>query len=205
MATEPVDFLVNISNDGWFDGTEEHEQHLAICRFRAIETRRSVVRAVNMGISAVIDPDGRVIELPRKLDEQGQPTIPAQSWSGSKKVEGVVLSAVPIDTRQTLYARLGDWVAGGVLGWRAGGCSSVPPSAVEVTTQRPGLDLRRVLVHVVPVCCVMFLAHSVYSGEDCPLEDPVRRLGVGKSVEEPREYLSCGLIAVKSDYRRWRY
>ena len=59
----------------------------------------------------MIDPDGRVIALPRKLDEQGQPTIPAQSWSGSKKVEGVVLSAVPIDTRQTLYARLGDWVA----------------------------------------------------------------------------------------------
>ena len=111
VATDPVNFLVNISNDGWFDGTEEHEQHLAICRFRAVETRRSVVRAVNMGISAVIDPDGRVIELPKKLDEQGQPTIPAQSWSGSKKVEGVVLSAVPIDTRQTLYARLGDWVA----------------------------------------------------------------------------------------------
>src|SRR5262249_17839266 len=30
-----ADFLVNISNDGWFDGTSEHEQHLAICRFRA--------------------------------------------------------------------------------------------------------------------------------------------------------------------------
>ncbi len=54
-----VDFLVNTSNDGWFDGSEEHEQHLAICRFRAVEARRTVVRAVNMGISAVIDPDGR--------------------------------------------------------------------------------------------------------------------------------------------------
>ena len=47
----PVDFLVNISNDGWFDGSGEHEEHLAICRFRAIECRRSLVRAVNMGIS----------------------------------------------------------------------------------------------------------------------------------------------------------
>ena len=55
---EGVDFFVNISNDGWFDGTAEHEQHLAICRFRAVETRRCVVRAVNMGISAIIDPDG---------------------------------------------------------------------------------------------------------------------------------------------------
>jgi apolipoprotein N-acyltransferase len=111
VAAEPVNFLVNISNDGWFDGTEEHEEHLAICRFRAVETRRSVVRAVNMGISAVIDPDGRVIELPRKLDEQGRPTIPSTSWSGSKKLEGVVLSAVPIDNRETVYARFGDWVA----------------------------------------------------------------------------------------------
>ena len=40
----PVDFLVNISNDGWFDGTSEHDEHLAICRFRAVECRRSVAR-----------------------------------------------------------------------------------------------------------------------------------------------------------------
>jgi apolipoprotein N-acyltransferase len=57
----PVDFLLNISNDGWFDGTSEHDEHLAICRFRAIECRRSIGRAVNMGISALIDGDGRVI------------------------------------------------------------------------------------------------------------------------------------------------
>ena len=44
-ATQPAaDFLLNISNDGWFDGTAEHAQHLAICRFRAIEARRSVGR-----------------------------------------------------------------------------------------------------------------------------------------------------------------
>jgi apolipoprotein N-acyltransferase len=101
VATEPVNFLVNISNDGWFDGTEEHEQHLAICRFRAIEARRSVVRAVNMGISGVIDPDGRVI------------AIPGKTWSESKKVEGVVSAVVPIDNRESLYATLGDWVPAG--------------------------------------------------------------------------------------------
>src|SRR5713101_1333826 len=60
-SEKPVDFLVNISNDGWFEGTEEHEQHLAICRFRAVVCRRSMVRAVNMGISAVIDGNGRVL------------------------------------------------------------------------------------------------------------------------------------------------
>src|SRR5262249_51089874 len=56
-----VEFLVNLSNDGWFRGTSEHEEHLALCRFRAVECRRSVVRSVNMGISAVIDSNGRVL------------------------------------------------------------------------------------------------------------------------------------------------
>lgn len=111
VTGDPVNFFVNISNDGWFDGTEEHEQHLAICRFRAIEARRSIVRSVNMGISAVIDADGRITELPKKVDEHGRPTIPCNSWSGSKKVEGVVAATISIDTRQSLYARLGDWVA----------------------------------------------------------------------------------------------
>jgi apolipoprotein N-acyltransferase len=102
-GAEGVDFFVNISNDGWFDGTAEHEQHLAICRFRAVETRRSVARAVNMGISAIIDPDGRVVALP------------GETWAKSKKVEGIVRGPVPIDTRTTLYARLGDWLP--LLGW----------------------------------------------------------------------------------------
>lgn len=98
VRTEPVNFLVNTSNDGWFDGTEEHEQHLAICRFRAVEARRSIVRSVNMGVSGVIDADGRVIALPNP------------DWSKSVKVEAVVTAVVPIDTRSSLYATLGDWV-----------------------------------------------------------------------------------------------
>ena len=57
-----VDFLVNISNDGWFGGSSEHEEHLAVSRFRAIECRRAMVRSVNMGVSAVIDGNGRVLK-----------------------------------------------------------------------------------------------------------------------------------------------
>ncbi|WP_171472414.1 apolipoprotein N-acyltransferase [Frigoriglobus tundricola] len=98
VASEPVNFFVNISNDGWFNGTEEHEQHLAICRFRAVEARRAVVRSVNMGISAVIDADGRVVALPDP------------DWSKSKKIDAVVTAVVPIDGRGSLYATLGDWV-----------------------------------------------------------------------------------------------
>ena len=101
-----VDFLVNISNDGWFTGTEEHEQHLAICRFRAIEARRSVVRSVNTGISAIIDPDGKVVMLPDLSD-----------WSKGKATTAVVRGEVPIETRSTVYAALGDWVP--TLCWAA--------------------------------------------------------------------------------------
>ncbi len=118
VASEPVDFLVNISNDGWFDGTEEHEQHLAICRFRAIEARRAVVRSVNMGISGLIDADGRVVTLPRQLirDSNDKITLkekPQGEWSEAKKIDGVVTATVPIDTRRPLYASLGDWVPAG--------------------------------------------------------------------------------------------
>jgi apolipoprotein N-acyltransferase len=93
-----VDFLLNLSNDGWFNGTSEHEEHLAICRFRAVECRRSVARAVNMGISAVIDGNGRVTALP------------GPTWAESKKVAGVVTATIPIDRRGSLYSLWGDWL-----------------------------------------------------------------------------------------------
>ena len=98
-----ADFLVNMSNDGWFDGSEEHEQHFAICRFRAVESRRSVVRAVNMGISGIIDPDGRVKELPDF------------EWGDSKKKIAIVSAEIPLDSRGSFYAFAGDWVP--VLCW----------------------------------------------------------------------------------------
>lgn len=101
VRSEPVNFLVNISNDGWFNGTEEHEQHLAICRFRAVEARRAVVRSVNMGVSGFIDSDGRILKLP------------ADRWSDCKKVDAIVTAVVPIDVRASTYADLGDWVPAG--------------------------------------------------------------------------------------------
>jgi apolipoprotein N-acyltransferase len=132
----PADFILNISNDGWFDGSSEHDEHLAICRFRAIETRRSVARAVNMGISAVIDSNGRVLQpedrpVPRDVkvsgmrawqitpEEFSHPGLPVSRWSEFKKVPGVLLACIPIDSRTSLYAHWGDWPAwtcwGGLL------------------------------------------------------------------------------------------
>jgi apolipoprotein N-acyltransferase len=122
---EPVDFLINTSNDGWWKGTSGHNEHLAISRFRAVETRRAVCRSVNMGISAVIDPNGRVLE-PQTVKstgemkfweiktENGQTNqLPVSRWSEFKKVAGVLIAAVPIDHRASLYAQWGDWLSWG--------------------------------------------------------------------------------------------
>jgi len=128
-----VDFLVNMSNESWFDDTYEHEQHLAVCRFRAIECRRTLARAVNMGISAVIDGNGRVLkpravwqELAGKEDKKNAtgagenhaweiapdngrfPELPPAQWARFKKVPGIVTADIPIDDRISVYAHVGD-------------------------------------------------------------------------------------------------
>ena len=134
---KPVDFLVNMSNDGWFDGSAEHDEHLVISRFRAIECRRCLVRAVNEGISAVIDGNGRVLKprlMPHPELEQGLrpehramfstfkiwevmqgldgsvPELMPEDYADFKKVPGIVVSRLPIDHRVSLYARFGDWL-----------------------------------------------------------------------------------------------
>jgi apolipoprotein N-acyltransferase len=131
-----ADFLLNTSNDGWFDGTAEHDQHLAICRFRAVEARRSVGRSVNMGISAVVDPNGRVLAPQQTEDVQtrdvtarvwevgpGAADLPAGRWGDFKKVAGVLIASVPIDHRVSPYAYLGDWLPW--LGWLVVGAGLV--------------------------------------------------------------------------------
>lgn len=55
------DYLVNITNDAWFGSSSAPEQHLAMAAVRAIETRRYLLRAANTGISAIVDPYGRIV------------------------------------------------------------------------------------------------------------------------------------------------
>jgi apolipoprotein N-acyltransferase len=56
-----ADVLVNISNDGWYADTSAAWQHLNMVRMRAIENHRWVLRATNTGVTASIDPYGRVV------------------------------------------------------------------------------------------------------------------------------------------------
>jgi apolipoprotein N-acyltransferase len=98
---KPLDFLLNLTNDGWFHGSSELDQHLITAAFRCVETRTPMVRAVNTGISAIIDGDG-VIRRRAVEPRTGR----------SKQVEAVLVDTVPLDPRRSFYVTGGDWFAG---------------------------------------------------------------------------------------------
>jgi apolipoprotein N-acyltransferase len=56
-----AELLVNITNDGWYGTTSAPYQHFAMATFRAVENRKWLLRAANTGISAFVDPRGRVV------------------------------------------------------------------------------------------------------------------------------------------------
>jgi apolipoprotein N-acyltransferase len=93
---QPPEFFINISNDGWFKGSSEHEQHFAVARFRAVECRRAVARAVNMGVTGIIDGNGRIVALP------------GPTWADSKNRTAIVVANVPLDRRTSRYVDWGD-------------------------------------------------------------------------------------------------
>ncbi|MGC8792686.1 MAG: apolipoprotein N-acyltransferase [Bryobacteraceae bacterium] len=91
LAVGGAELLVNISNDGWYGRTPAREQHFKIARMRAVENRRWLLRATNDGITAAIDPAGRVR---RRLPPFTQAAMAASfSWV----------------REQTFYTRFGDW------------------------------------------------------------------------------------------------
>ncbi len=61
-ADGPADVLVNVTNDSWYGDTREPRIHLALASFRSIETRRAMIRSTNTGISAIVDPVGRIVK-----------------------------------------------------------------------------------------------------------------------------------------------
>lgn len=83
-------WILNITNDAWYGDTTGPYQHLAITRTRAIEEGLPVIRAANTGISAAIDPFGRILQ-----------SLPLDS-------EGVIDQALPQSLKATFFAKFGN-------------------------------------------------------------------------------------------------
>jgi apolipoprotein N-acyltransferase len=83
-------WIVNVTNDGWFGISTGPYQHFHQARVRAIEEGLPVVRAANTGISAVIDPLGRIVN-----------SLPLGS-------EGVLDAPLPQPVAAPIYTRVGD-------------------------------------------------------------------------------------------------
>jgi apolipoprotein N-acyltransferase len=91
----PPDVLVNITNDSWYGDSHEPIEHLSLAVFRTIETRRALIRTTNTGITALVDPVGRIVK------RTGQ-------WT-----QETLIGEVPkLKGETTPYLVLGD-----VLGW----------------------------------------------------------------------------------------
>jgi apolipoprotein N-acyltransferase len=65
LVAQGANLMINITNDAWFGKSDEPYQHLALSVFRSIENRRYLLRAVNTGVSAIIDPTGEIVEQSR--------------------------------------------------------------------------------------------------------------------------------------------
>lgn len=87
---QPVDLLVNLTNDGWFHGSSILDLHLVCSVFRAVENRRPLLIAANTGFSAWIDGSG---------------VIRAQ---GARHAEDTLVIQTGPDRRESLYQRTGD-------------------------------------------------------------------------------------------------
>ena len=91
-----ADFLVNMTNDAWFKDTKAPFLHLQAAVLGCVENKRFLVRAANTGVSAFVDPWGRIIK----------------SVSGYKGkmtfIEGTAVAALPLISQQTFYTKFGD-------------------------------------------------------------------------------------------------
>lgn len=93
FAKNGAQVFVNISNDGWYGDSGAYAQHLKQARMRAIENARWLLRTTNTGVTAAIDPNGRV-----------EQTVP-------RKVRTVLQASYGLNDRTTFYTRHGDWLA----------------------------------------------------------------------------------------------
>jgi len=93
FARSGAQVLVNISNDGWYGDSGAYAQHLKQARMRAIENDRWLLRATNTGVTAAIDPFGRITQ-----------SVP-------RKVRTSLVANYAVVDETTFYTRHGDWLA----------------------------------------------------------------------------------------------
>jgi apolipoprotein N-acyltransferase len=103
-----LDFLVNLTNDGWFGTRSEQWQHAADSVFRAIENRVPLLRCANNGVTCWIDASGRIREL--LADKTGN-VHPAGAL-----IFDLPLPAPSDKNQPTFYQRHGDWFAWSCVG-----------------------------------------------------------------------------------------
>jgi apolipoprotein N-acyltransferase len=82
-----------ITNDGWWENTPGHRQHLAYARLRAIETRREIARCANTGISCFVTPYGEI--------EQA-----TNYWE-----QAIITKNMSPSNKQTLFVKFGDIIS----------------------------------------------------------------------------------------------
>jgi apolipoprotein N-acyltransferase len=93
LAANGAEVFVNISNDGWYGDSGAYAQHLKQARMRAVENDRWLLRDTNTGVTASIDPYGRVVA-----------TIP-------RKIRAALDAPYALTSVTTFYTRHGDWFA----------------------------------------------------------------------------------------------
>lgn len=104
LANERVNVLVNLTNDSWFGKTREQAEHLGLAVFRAVEQRKGLLRSVNAGISAYVDPTGRVVAQTEVTDSDRE---------GYEGAEGFVVEVPMMPADQlSVYGWTGD-----LFGW----------------------------------------------------------------------------------------
>ena len=103
-AGNDVDFLVNLTNDGWFGNSAAQWQHMATAVFRAVENNLPLIRCANNGVTCWIDASGRVREIFK--DQTG-----SVYGAGALTVD-IPMTQAGAGRAPTFYHRHGDW-----FGW----------------------------------------------------------------------------------------
>ncbi len=98
MARNGANLLINITNDAWYGRTSAPYQHFSMIVLRAIENRRTLIRAANTGISGFVDPAGRILEKTALF------------------TEAAGVRQVPLIATVSIYSRIGDVFAAACLG-----------------------------------------------------------------------------------------